>query len=170
MVGELAVMFGQAHGRPRIFWSPVRRCRSSNWSGAGAPSELGQQPANPTWMRDLAASCDRIGKKLVAQGDVPGAFAMYRASLTVALQIVVARPERQELRRALSVSYEHMGDLRRDENDLDGALEGFRSGREIMRKLVAENPTTVLWQSDLAVCRDRIGEIQAARTRRTHPG
>jgi predicted negative regulator of RcsB-dependent stress response len=48
-----------------------------------------RDPTNTQWQCDLAASKERIGDALVAQGDDPGALSAYQAGLDVLSQQVV---------------------------------------------------------------------------------
>jgi hypothetical protein len=55
-----------------------------------------------------------------------------------------------------------MGDVRRAQGDLDGALKSYQDSFTI-RDLAKSNPSNVGWQRDLSVSYEKIGDVQVAQ-------
>ena len=89
-----------AHSRPTARFCPPRDARRAD-------------PANTEWQRDLSVSHNNIGDVLVAQGDVAGALAAYRASLAIGETLAARDPANTEWQRDLSVSHDKIGDVLR---------------------------------------------------------
>jgi tetratricopeptide (TPR) repeat protein len=61
--------------------------------------------------------------------------------------------------RNLSVSYDRIGDVLRDQGDLNAALGSFQRGLAIRETLAVRDPANTLWQRDLSVSCNKIGDV-----------
>ena len=48
------------------------------------------------------------------------------------------------------MSYNHVGDVQKDQGDLPGALKSYRDGLEIVEKLAKQDPGNAGWQNGAA--------------------
>jgi hypothetical protein len=54
------------------------------------------------------------------------------------------------------VSQNKIGDVLRSQGDLSGALEAYREGETVSRRLAEADPTNASWQRDLSITYSRI--------------
>jgi hypothetical protein len=76
-------------------------------------------------------------------------------------------PDNTEWQRDLSVSHDRIGDVRRAQGDLSGALDAYNRGLEIAARLAALDPSNAQWQEDLAISRKMIAELAKRRKARS---
>ena len=69
-----------------------------------------------------------------------------------------ADPGNAEWQRDLSVSHDKIGDVRRAQGDLKGALRPM-AGLAIGERLAAQDPANTQWQRDLSVSHNKIGDV-----------
>jgi hypothetical protein len=62
------------------------------------------------------------------------------------------------LQRGLSVSYERVGNVQKNQVDLPGALKSYRDSLGIREKLAKQDPGNAGWQRDLSVSYDNVGD------------
>jgi tetratricopeptide (TPR) repeat protein len=108
---------------------------------------------------NIAASYDRIGDVLVAQGDLPGALVEFRAGMAIRKALADADAGNAGWRRDLSVSHNNIGDVLVAQGDLPGALGEFRAGMAIARALADADPGHAGWRRDLSVSHNNIGDV-----------
>jgi tetratricopeptide (TPR) repeat protein len=66
------------------------------------------------------------------------------------------------LQRDLSVSYEKIGDVQKEQGDLEGALKSYNASLAIRGSLAKSNRGKALLQRDLSVSYAKIGTVQMA--------
>jgi tetratricopeptide (TPR) repeat protein len=112
---------------------------------------------------NIAASYDRIGDVLVAQGDLPGALVEFRAGMAIRKALADADAGNAGWRRDLSVSHNNIGDVLVAQGDLPGALGEFRAGMAIHKALADADPGNAGWRRDLSVSHNKIGDVLVAQ-------
>src|SRR4051812_38236837 len=65
--------------------------------------------------------------------------------------------------RDLSISWERVGDVRRAQGDLAGALQAYEDARRIRETLAASDPGNAGWERDLSVSWVNLGDVRAAQ-------
>jgi len=113
--------------------------------------------------RDVAASLNRIGNVLEAQGDLAGALTVFRRSLMIAERLAASDPTNRQRQRDLSVNHEKIGDVLKSQGDLFGALGAFQLCLEIRARLVNSDWINAEWQRDVSVTHNKLGDIQRAQ-------
>jgi tetratricopeptide (TPR) repeat protein len=113
--------------------------------------------------RDVAASHDRIGDILQAQGDLAGALAAYQRSMDIRARLAASDPSNTGWQRDLSVSHNKIGDILQAQGNLAGALAAYQRSMDIAERLAASDPSNTEWQRDLSVSHEKIGEILQAQ-------
>src|SRR5579872_4044624 len=78
-------------------------------------------------------------------------------------QLLRADPGNAGWQRALSVSYDRVGDVLVAQGNLPEALKFFRDGLAIRDRLVRADPNNAAWQRDLSVSYDRVGDVLVAQ-------
>ncbi|HVX15984.1 MAG TPA: TIR domain-containing protein [Pirellulales bacterium] len=99
------------------------------------------------------------GDVLRAQGDLAGAHAAYRESLTIVRRLVEADLSNAGWQRDLSVSHIKVGDVLRDQGDLAGALAAYRESLTIFGRLAEADPSNAGWQRELSISQERVGDV-----------
>jgi tetratricopeptide (TPR) repeat protein len=120
-------------------------------------------PSNADWQHGLAASHDRIGDVLTAQGNLPGALASFHASLALAERLAAADPGEADWQRGVAVSHNKLGDVLRAQGNLPGALAAVETSLAIAERLAAADAGDADWQRDLSVSHERIGDLRRAQ-------
>jgi tetratricopeptide (TPR) repeat protein len=120
-------------------------------------------PDSTDYQHELAVSDDRIGKVLVAQGDLPAALAAYRDGFAISKTLAAKDPGNTEWQRDLSVSDNKIGEVLVAQGDLPGALAAYRDGLAIAKALTAKDPGNTDWQRDLSISDERIGNVLQAQ-------
>jgi tetratricopeptide (TPR) repeat protein/uncharacterized membrane protein HdeD (DUF308 family) len=94
------------------------------------------------------------------------ALAAQRVAATAALASALhaqSDPSNFGWQRDLSVSYDRVGDVLKDQGDLAGALKSYRDSLAIREQLAKSDPSNAGWQRDLSVSYDNIGNVQNAQ-------
>jgi tetratricopeptide (TPR) repeat protein len=117
--------------------------------------------------RDREVVENELSDVRVAQDDLPGALAAYRAGLEIAERLAKQDPGNAAWQRDLSVSHNKIGDVRRAQGDLPGALAAYRAGLDIRERLAKQDPGNAAWQRDLSVSRYKIGLVVREQGDRT---
>ncbi|HSU03933.1 MAG TPA: tetratricopeptide repeat protein, partial [Acetobacteraceae bacterium] len=68
-----------------------------------------------------------------------------------------------EWQRDLSVSHERIGDVRRAQGDVEGALAAYRASLAIAERLAAHDAGNAAWQRDLSISHNKIGDVRQAQ-------
>jgi tetratricopeptide (TPR) repeat protein len=107
-----------------------------------------------------AASLMRFGEILNIRGEAAAAAGAYQEATKLLEQQLQRDPTNADRKYDLSVSLMKTGDVLRDrQGNRDRALADYRRGLAIIADLTKEQPSNILWQSDLAECHIRIGNI-----------
>jgi len=118
--------------------------------------------ANGDRKRMLVYIQQRIGDTLRKKDDRLEAGAEFKANL-VLVEELAARPDaKPDWIRARALAHQRMGDILRESGHLDQALEHFRAYRDAMATLIkTEKPNVpnLTWRLDLAISRQRIGDV-----------
>ncbi|PDS80056.1 hypothetical protein CO667_05995 [Rhizobium sp. L43] len=96
----------------------------------------------------------QLGDELRKTGQRLNAVAAFEAALEAAL--------RADDERAIGVSHERIGDIRRAEGDAKGALQAYQDSLDIWKTLAERDPGNTEWQRDLSVSYNKIGDIRRA--------
>ena len=67
------------------------------------------------------------------------------------------------LQRDLSVSYDRVGDMQKDQGDLAGALKSYRHGLAIRERLVQSDSGNTEWQGYLSSSYEKVGDVEKAQ-------
>ena len=78
-------------------------------------------------------------------------------------QIAGAHPEAADFLRQLAVSWDHLGYVRLERQELSGAEIAFNEGMEINKKLAEEHPDVADYQDGLAGAWVHLGEVHKVR-------
>ena len=85
-------------------------------------------------------------------------------NLAGALKAFAARggdhPNRPRQRRDLAAALDGVGDVRRDQGDLPGALAAYDEGLTIRRDLAARDPGNAGWARDVSVSLNKVGDVR----------
>lgn len=122
------------------------------------------------WQRALATTHHKVGNALAHAGDLDEARKHYEHDLAIALALHRAEPERTDWQADLVRSYERIGDLAlltasqmhdttNARGELHKALEAFRSGLAIARRLSSTHKASTLWQSELSKMYQIVGLV-----------
>ncbi|HET8799186.1 MAG TPA: tetratricopeptide repeat protein [Thermoanaerobaculia bacterium] len=115
------------------------------------------------WRRERSVFLDRHGNVLRAQGDLAGALAAYRESLTIFQRLSAIDPSNTQWQRDLSVGHIKVGDALQAQRDLAGALAAYRESLTLIQRLAGGEPSNAQWQRDLSVGHDRVGDVLLAQ-------
>jgi tetratricopeptide (TPR) repeat protein len=110
--------------------------------------------------RDVAASYDRIGGVLQAQGDLGGALTAHQSAMRIAEPLAASDPSNNQGQRDLSISLDRIGDVLQAQGNLAGALAAFQRSMGIAEVLAASDPRNPEWQRDLSVGHNKIGDVR----------
>jgi tetratricopeptide (TPR) repeat protein len=130
-----------------------------------------KDPANGDRVRMLVYLQQRIGDALRKKDDIPTALREYEGNLALAQSLAGKPQAKPDWVRAQALAHQRMGDILRDGGDHTGALDHFRSYRELMAALVkTERPNVPnwTWRLDLWIGHQRIGDILFAQ--KDYPG
>jgi tetratricopeptide (TPR) repeat protein len=100
----------------------------------------GAQPGNAVWQAELAESRSRLGAALLAQHDLPGALASYRAGLEIAKRRAEAGGAAEQ--RELAGFYSGTANVLRQIGDLTEALQHYRPDRRSLN--ASPNPSLMI--------------------------
>jgi tetratricopeptide (TPR) repeat protein len=123
-------------------------------------------PGNAGWQRDLAASHEKIGDVLRAQGNLPAALDRHKAVLAIMERLAAADPGNAGWQHDLSVSHSKIGKVLQAQGNLPAALDSYKADLAIMGRLAAADPGNAGWQRDLSVSHERIGNLTVQITKR----
>jgi tetratricopeptide (TPR) repeat protein len=102
------------------------------------------------WRQELAASHDRLGDVLTAQGNLPGALAAYRGSFEILERLAAADPRNVGWQHNLGIGHVKLGDVLTAQGNLPGALGAYEVSLGILERLAAADPGNAGWQRTLA--------------------
>jgi tetratricopeptide (TPR) repeat protein len=86
-----------------------------------------------------------------------------RRPATRSLRLAKADPSNVDRRRDLSVWHNSIGNVRKVQGDLSGALESFRAGMTITQRLAKADPGNAGWRRDLSISHTKIGDVRLAQ-------
>jgi tetratricopeptide (TPR) repeat protein len=107
----------------------------------------------PDWLRERSVLLTRQGDVLRSQGDLAGALAAYRESLSVRQRLAEADPSNAGWQRDISWSLTRMAQLHEQEGNRTEALRFAEESLVIDERLAALDRSNVTWQRDVAVSR-----------------
>ena len=128
-----------------------------------AQGRLVEAPGDPTWLRGLSISHERIGDVQSAQGDLGGALKSFRADMGIARKLAERDPGNAQWQHDLAISHERIGDVQSAQGDLGGAFKNYQARMEIVRKLTERDSGNAQWQQDLSISHNKIGDVQSAQ-------
>ena len=130
---------------------------------AMAEDLVARKPDDVAVLRMIAMGYGRIGKVLVAQGDMNAALVAYRAAVTAYERLVAVDPSDVEQQRGLWVAQARIGNLLERRGDAVGALASYRKTQVIVERLAGEAPDNFDRQRDVAVIHEWIGDALLAQ-------
>lgn len=100
---------------------------------------------DPVLQRELASGYDKVGDirggtRNPSLGDRTGALEAYRSGLALRQSLVDVPPNDPELRKELSTSLMHVGDMLRYTGDVGGALASYRESIDHRQELATLDP------------------------------
>jgi tetratricopeptide (TPR) repeat protein len=108
--------------------------------GAAVLAPLAAGPLDPDLRLEFGAADDLLGVLLLETGDPRAASERHRTAIRRYESAPAAERGHAPLRRALSVSYQHLGDALDQIDGSTAALEPYQRARNIRAELVAEFP------------------------------
>ncbi len=93
-----------------------------------------------------------LGDLYVTTGSLAGAEQAFRAAAEAS--------RRQGNDRDLSVSYERVGNVQKEQGDLAGALKSFSDSLAIAERLAKAEPRNMEWQRDLSVSFNKLSDVR----------
>ena len=130
------------------------------WWGWSSKVEAERQSAAAEEQRSIAERQRAAAEEFsaIAQKQRAAATA-YRTSLDALLNLVEKDPSNVQLQRSLSVNYNKVGDVLRDQGDPAAALAEYRAALDIARRLAGKDPGDAQWQHSLSVSHDKVGDL-----------
>jgi len=98
----------------------------------------------------------------MAQRNLAGALELYNESLSIRKQLSKSNPSDMKALRAVSVSYQNVGDVQRAQGDVASALLSYQNSLAINKRLVKSDPSNAGWQLDLSIAFEKVGHAQVA--------
>ncbi len=115
-------------------------------------------PTNTGFGQSNLCNCrTQIGALLHEQGDLVGALAILRESLSMAERLAAKDPNNTASQHSLARCHLEIGKALSAQSDTGGALAAYRAAEAAFERLVAVDPSDTGWQCDLFVTRTRIG-------------
>ena len=121
-----------------------------------------RDPKNLDWQNNVALSRSRIGDFLLAQGNLPGALASFRAALTIVESLAKADPDNLGWQSALALSHNKLGEALVALGNLPETLTSYRAALTIAETLVNAHPGNAGMRRDLSVAHGKLGEVLLA--------
>ena len=113
----------------------------------------------PYWCRQRCVLIVDKGDVLSAQGDLAGALAAYRESLSVIQRLAKSDPSNVDWQRDTGVSQERIGDVLSAQGDLAGSLAAYRKSLLVRRRLIESDPSNEAWKRDLSASHNKVGDV-----------
>jgi non-specific serine/threonine protein kinase/serine/threonine-protein kinase len=109
-------------------------------------------PADIQARRDLAASRQKLGERLVDTGETSNGLEHLRKARTLYLDLIREQPADDDLQLKFADTCNTLGSALKSRGDLDGAVEQFRAALAICERLAVNNPREqryrrALWSS-----------------------
>ncbi|TIT55720.1 MAG: peptidase C14, partial [Mesorhizobium sp.] len=89
-----------------------------------------------------------------------GAAQAYQESLSIKKELAGHEPERDDLQRELTISYDEIAGLARAAGRLDDAQAAYEESLRIRLALAAKQPDNAERQRDVSVSHDTIGDLK----------
>jgi tetratricopeptide (TPR) repeat protein/predicted Ser/Thr protein kinase len=124
-------------------------------------------PQDADCLLPLASTFSQLGTITSREGDLPGAIAWYRKSVTMREQLYALHPNNVAVQRDLMLAYGHVGDTYGSPfllslGDSHGALAWYRKAAQIADAMVVSDPTDRQARADLGIVLQRIGSVLEA--------
>lgn len=119
------------------------------------------------WLRERSVLRNRQGDVLRDQGDLAGALAAYRESLSIMRPLAEADPSNAVWQRDLFVSLARMAGCHAQQGKRTEALPLAEGGLAIAERLAVLDRSNVLWQRDVAAIRAFVARLRGEVGRQT---
>ncbi|MBN1320563.1 MAG: toll/interleukin-1 receptor domain-containing protein [Thermoleophilia bacterium] len=129
---------------------------------SSSPSGVGQLQSNEL-QRDISVAHMRVGKALLAQGDLEAALQESREAMAIRERLVSSDPSNSHWQWDLASSHWQVGAILQAQGDLGAALEELRIVQTTMESLSASDPENAGWLRDLAGSHNNLGALVLAR-------
>jgi tetratricopeptide (TPR) repeat protein len=123
-----------------------------------------EEPTNPEFQTNLAATDQQLGRLLAETGKLDEALERFRRAAAIVEKTRAALPKVPGIDHDLASTYMVIGELARKANRTADATRGFRSVVDILTRSTATNPKSPAadWLM-LTVSHGRLGEMDQAR-------
>jgi len=108
----------------------------------------------------LAASYEKVGTVLVAQGKLPGALKAYQADMTIADRLAKADPGNASWQRDLAMSHADLADFYAKTGEREKARAALGQGKAIMEAMTKLLPDNAQWKRNLAWFEDQVAAFE----------
>jgi tetratricopeptide (TPR) repeat protein len=116
-----------------------------------------RDPANRSWLRELAVGYIRLGDVLVKRDDHASALTAFRAAVALLQNLVDLESTNAGWLRLLSIGHERAGDALLEQGQPTAALAAYRRKFAIAELLAANSPDELRLQNDLGVGYRKVG-------------
>ena len=104
-----------------------------------------------------------VGSFFQLRGQMSASLAPMEQATVAFERLAAADPGNAAWQRDLAVSHIKLGDVRRAQGDLPGALREYEADLDIAQRLAVADPGNAAWQYDLGVSHERIGTVRQAQ-------
>ncbi|MGZ8157393.1 MAG: nSTAND1 domain-containing NTPase [Methylobacter sp.] len=121
-------------------------------------------------MREKASNLSKHGNQRLAQGDLAGALASYRAGLAIREKLAAQAPSNAGWQSDLAFSHGKLGLLLQKMTKPGDALAQFRAAQAILEPLTLRAPDQSQWRKALGTVKEKIAAIEATGGKATGHG
>jgi predicted negative regulator of RcsB-dependent stress response len=104
-------------------------------------ANVAKDPTNADTQRELSISHENLGDVLLAQRDVAGALAAYRAEMTILEALVATDASNAIWQQDVAGCHLQLGDALVAQRDRAAARAEYEAGRAVAQRLAASDPT-----------------------------
>jgi len=123
---------------------------------------VANDPSDPRWQKDLAASQRLTATVLQDQGLINDALAYLQASFAITKRLADASKDQSAL-RDLMISHTDLGLAYARGKDSSAALPDLRAALALAKQQADADPLGTTWQRDVAVAHERLGAVLVMR-------
>ncbi|MEO1006949.1 MAG: serine/threonine-protein kinase [Planctomycetota bacterium] len=121
-----------------------------------AASERLASGGDPMLVRRLTIGLNGLGLTLVRLGRPEEALPYLERSMAIRAETARLNPQSARAQRDLALVHHRLGDVRRDTDDADGAIEHYRAARDILATLAGADEADARAQFDASVAEEKL--------------